>query len=165
MTSPTRRTALRRRYLSLGSGELTAAAVFVFLGVVVVGPRVDAGDNHVAVWSALVPLVAILFQAGSYWLLARQWVGRGSMPAPLAAVYRVLRAVDAVLLLVGLVGVIAWAPAQVPVTVVLVVLWLFGVVEYLNYFVVRLAYPLPRWFAEVRRWRRPRLVQDMTQRG
>jgi hypothetical protein len=39
--------------------------------------------------------------------------------------------------------------------------WVFGVLEYVNYFVVRLAYPLGRWFTTVGEWRTPRLVQDL----
>ena len=38
---------------------------------------------------------------------------------------------------------------------------LFGVVEYVNYFVVRLAYPVHGWSRRVREWRSPRLVQDL----
>jgi hypothetical protein len=159
-----RRTAWRRRYLSLGLGELAAAALFVFVGAVAIGPRLDEDGGRLALWSALVPLVVILIQAGSYWLLARHWVGRAGMPEPLARLYRVLRVANVVLLLAGLVGVVGWAP-QRPITTTLIAgLWLFGMLEFCNYFVVRLAYPFTRWLAEFGRWRTPRLVLDMTHR-
>ena len=83
------------------------------------------------------------------------------MPIALAAFYRIFRNVDAVLLFVGLIGVLAWLPDHVIGASCVVVVWTFGVVEYVNYFVVRLAYPLNRWFSSVGQWRTPQLVQDM----
>ena len=43
----------------------------------------------------------------------------------------------------------------------IVVVWVFGVVEYVNYFVVRLSYPVRRLPLVVGQWRTPRLVQDL----
>jgi hypothetical protein len=162
---PDRRAALRRRYLSLGSGELAAAAVFVVLGAATIGPRLRDGSERLALWSALIPLTVILVQTGGYWLLARGWVGRAEMPEPLARLYRVLRIVNVVLLMAGLGGVIIWAPPRPWAVALAAGIWLFGVVEFCNYFVVRLAYPFARWFGEVGQWRTPRLVLDMTHRG
>jgi hypothetical protein len=165
VTSVDRRTALRKRYLRLGLGELAAATAFALVGATIISPRLPDGDARLAFWSALVPLLAILIQAGGYWLLARRWVGRAGMPEPLARLYRGLRVVDVALLLGGLGGIIGFAPPR-PVTIVLAAgVWLFGVLEFGNYFVVRLAYPAHRWFAEVGRWRTPRLVLDFTHRG
>ena len=42
-----------------------------------------------------------------------------------------------------------------------VAVWAFGVAEYANYFVARLAYPLQRWPFEVGKLRRPQLVHDL----
>jgi hypothetical protein len=162
---PGRRTSWRARYLSLGLGEWAAAAVLLLVGALAVGPRLPGDGPRLALWSALVPLIAILVQAGAYWLLARRWVGRRVMPEPLARAYRWLRMADVALLAVGLVGVVAWSRQRPVITALLAGVWLFAVVEYVNYFVVRLAYPLNRWFAEVARWRTPRLVKDMTGAG
>jgi hypothetical protein len=164
MMSLERRIALRQRYLSLGLGELAAAATFVLVGAVI-GPRLRDDGDRLALWSAVVPLTAILIQAGMYWLLARRWVGRERMPERLARLYRALRVVNVALLLAGLIGVLGWASQRPMTTVLIAGVWLFGVLEFCNYFVVRLAYPLTRWFAEVGRWRTPRLVLDMTHRG
>jgi hypothetical protein len=41
------------------------------------------------------------------------------------------------------------------------IIWLFGVVEYVNYFVMRLAYPMRRWIAEVGERKTPRLMIDV----
>ena len=156
-----RRTALRRRYLNLGLGELAACLVFAVVAGAMVVPRLESAGDTAAVWSALLPLLVVLLQAGTYWLLAFSWVERASMPASLAAVYRAFRVLDVVVLAGGLVGVLIWWPANMAVAVLVVAVWAFGVVEYLNYFVVRLAYPATRWLTSVRRAQTPRLVLDM----
>jgi len=156
-----RRTELRRKYLSLGTGELTAAILFAAVAALGVVPLVDGERAEAALWAALVPLLAVLVQAGVYWLLARSWVGRGTMPAGLAALYRVFRGVDVVLLAIGLAGVLVWLPEESRTRLLVVGVWVFGVVEYVNYFVVRLSYPASRWWGTVGQWRTPRLVQDV----
>jgi hypothetical protein len=159
--SDDRRAALRRRYLSLGLGELFAAVVFAGVAIVSIMPLLERSTDALALWSALTPLLAILVQAGAYWLLARGWVRRAPMPRGLAAVYRAFRVLDPVLLLAGLVGVVIWFPEHPVAAVGIPLVWLFGVIEYLNYFVVRLAYPAGVWFERVGERRTPRLVQDV----
>lgn len=44
-------------------------------------------------------------------------------------------------------------------------LWVFGAIEYLSYFIVRLAYPPTQWFSGMTQWRTPRLVLDMKATG
>lgn len=156
-----RRRELRRKYLNLGVGELAATAVFVAAAIFSVAPRLR-GPEHWALWAALTPLCVLLVQAGAYWLLARRWVLPGGMPPSLAAAYRAFRVLDVGLLAVGLAAV-AWAwPDRAGVAVLVLAVWLFAVVEYVNYFVVRLSYPIHVWFAEVTRRRTPRLVLDLT---
>lgn len=156
------RQAMRRRYASLGLGELMAAAVFA--AVAATQPISLDAPATLALWCALGPLLVVLLQAGVYWLLARRWVGRATMPARVAQGYRYARALDPVLLVVGLVGIVLARPTGGSAVLVAAV-WLFGVMEYLNYFVVRLAYPWHRWPHEVVRWRTPRLVQDLRARA
>ena len=156
MTDAGRRKDLRRKYLSLGVGELAAAAVFA-----AVLPRLVGPEDRWAAWFALIPLLVVLLQAGGYWLLARDWVARGSMPTPLATVYRTFRWVDALLLIGGLMGLLLWLPAGGRSLVVVGAIWVFGLVEWVNYFVVRLAYPIGRWARSVRQWRTPQLIQDL----
>ena len=152
---------MRRKYLSLGTGELVAAAVFAVVAISVVMPRLEVPQDSAALWSALTPLLIILVQAGAYWLLARNWVERAPMPTSLAALYRAFRVLDAGLLVASLVGVLVWLPDPVGVALAIVVVWIFGVVEYVNYFVVRLSYPIRRLPFVVGQWRTPRLVQDL----
>lgn len=150
----------RRRYLNLGLGELVAAAMFAVVAAVSVAPRLDERAG-VALWAALVPLLVILVQAGTYWLSARTWVAKAPMPSTIAAAYRGFRIADPALLVLGGL-VLAWFWPTSPIAGGFVVgVWAFGVVEYLNYFVVRLAYPARAWFSVVGQWRTPRLVKDL----
>lgn len=156
-----RRRELRGKYLNLGVGELAAAVVFAVVASTLVMPRLGGPDDPAALWSALVPLLVVLVQAGTYWLLARTWVEKEPMPAVVAGVYRAFRVVDAILLGAGLVGILVWWPGQIGTVVLVLAVWIFGVVEYINYFLVRLAYPVDRWFTLVGQWRAPRLIQDL----
>ncbi len=151
---------LRRRYTSLGAGELTAAAVFVVIASTGLLPITRTPTGRLALWSALVPLLVILVQAGVYWIVARSWLGGGTMPRPMAALYRAFRILNPLLLAAGLVGVLVWLPRDANAVLALGV-WAFGVIEYVNYYVVRLAYPWRTWARDVTSWRTPRLVIDL----
>lgn len=159
--SEDRRESLRRKYLSLGLGELAAAVVFFVIALAVVIPRLGSGDDRVALWSALVPLSVVLLQGGAYWLLARAWAARAPMPTSMATLYRAFRIANVGLLGAGLVGIVLFLPDHLGARVFLIAVWLFGVVEYINYFVVRLAYPLRHLPSRLTQWRMPRLVQDL----
>lgn len=159
--SAERRGALHRKYLSLGVGELVAALVFAVVATVFVAPRLSADSDAAALWSALIPLLVILVQAGTYWLAARSWVEQRPMPTAWAGTFRLFRVADAAMLAAGLVGMIVWWPDSVGTTLLVLAVWTFGVIEYVNYFVVRLAYPIGRWLTTVGQWRTPRLVQDL----
>lgn len=150
----------RRRYVRLGTGELAAAVVFALVAALELSPRLDATATR-AFWCALVPLLVLLVQAGAYWLLARRWLGRRAMPVGLANTFRLLGVLDPLLLILSAVGILWWWPTGAVARVLVTVIWTFGLVEYLNYFVVRLAYPPSRWLSEVTRWRTPRLSIDL----
>lgn len=147
--------------MSLGVGELVATLVFVAVAASFVAPRFRADSDAWALWSALIPLLVILVQGGLYWLAARSWVEHGPMPAAWAGAYRMFRVADAVLLAAGLLGVVVWWPDSAGAALLVLAVWTFGVLEYVNYFLVRLAYPIGRWFTTVGQWRTPRLVQDL----
>lgn len=156
-----RREALRRKYLGLGLGELVSAAVFCAVAVFLIAPRLPDEWGVRALWSAVIPLLLVLVQAGAYWLLARGWVGRASMPASVGKAFRAFRILDIGALMLGLCGVLIWMPDGVGWAVFMAAVWVFGVVEYINYFVVRLSYPPMQWPRRIRQWRRPRLVEDL----
>lgn len=153
--------AARRKYLSLGVGELVAAAVFFGVARFSVLPRMEGQRDTLVLWSALIPLLAVLVQGSVYWLLARNWVLRSRMPRGVARLLRVMRIGNVGVLIAGLAGVLLWLPANPGWAVAVLAIWVFGVIEYLNYFVVRLSYPFAFWASEVGRWRTPRLVRDL----
>ncbi len=161
MAADERRKTLRRTYLKLGSGELAASLVLLYLAGYFT-PRLQHPLDAVALWSAVIPLLAVLVQAGVYWLKARRWVRRGVMPAELAQLYRRLRVANLVLLALGLVGIIVFWPDNLAGGLAVLAVWVFAVIEYINYFVVRLAYPFGEWFTKVRERRVPTLVRDIT---
>ncbi|WP_231443209.1 hypothetical protein [Brevibacterium zhoupengii] len=155
---------LRRKYLSLGLGELAAVAAFA-AAAFVLQQRLDSAGAGAALWFALVPLEFVLIQAGVYWLLARTWIVPGRMPLQLARIFRGLRIINPLVLLVGLAGVIANLPSTQMAAVVVIVVWAFGIAEYVNYYLVRLSYPWTQWASEIGRWRTPKLVKDMRAAG
>lgn len=156
-----RREALRRVYLRLGLGEIAATLVFFFVALLMVNPLLQAGSDRIALWCALIPLLTILLQAGIYWLLARRWVGIGPMPRTSATVYRAFRALDPALLAAGLLGTLVFFPQDVTVSLLVIAVWGFGVIEYINYFALRLSYPIGHWMSRVRKCRTPQLVKDL----
>lgn len=160
---PGLRDAARRQYFSLGTGELASVVTFTMLGVWVVPAILPSASDVAAFWSALAPLLFVLLQGGSYWLLARRWVGVSRMPVGLARTFWVLKWLNLMVIVGGLVGIVAWWPSSWLVAVLVLFTWAFGAVEYLNYFVVRLSYPARAWLREVRRWRTPRLIKDLRQ--
>ena len=87
------------------------------------------GTEASVLWIALLPLLLVLWQSGAYWLLARSWVAGGSMPDAVAAVYRVFRVLDALVLAGSLVAIILWLPSRIPVLVLVIAVWLFALVE------------------------------------
>lgn len=156
-----RRQELRGKYLKLGTGELAAAAVFAWLAMTFVLPNLSQLRDQAALCSALAPLLIILLQAGAYWLAARNWVGLRPMPASLAGMYRAFLVVDAVLLAAGLSGLVICWPPHPGAALLVAAVWAFGAVEYVNYFLVRLAYPAGTWLAAVGQWRVPQLMKDV----
>lgn len=61
------------------------------------------------------------------------------------------------------IGIAAAWPLRPWVLVLSAAVLLFAVVEYVNYYVARLAYPVSRWFTEVGQWRTPRLMIDVNE--
>jgi hypothetical protein len=68
---------------------------------------------------------------------------------------------DAGLPALGLVGIVLWWPTEPLASAAVLAVWLFGVIEFANYFVVRLAYPPTQWLAQVGRRRTPQLMKDL----
>ena len=98
-----------------------------------------------------------------YWFAARTWLPgavRPGMPRGVALLYRAFRVLNLVLLAVCLAGLLLTGPDIVALVLCLLV-WAFGALEYVNYFVMRLSYPVAQWLVLVGRRRTPALVRDV----
>ncbi|WP_025778452.1 hypothetical protein [Brevibacterium sp. VCM10] len=158
MTDTDRFAPLRRRFLSLGLGEIVAAAVFAVVPTRLAFIAADGAGT--ALWCALFPLLFILVQAGIYWLLARHHLPE-PVPRAVSRLYRGLRIINPLVLVASGIGiVVAWPGASLS-AVLIIAVWLFAVAEYVNYFHFRLSYPWSMWAGQVGRWSTPRLVRDL----
>lgn len=153
---------LRRHLLSLGLGEFVAAVVFAVVAVNLAFVSSDGAEA--ALWFALSPLLFVLIQGGFYWLLARHHLP-GPIPDGIVRVYRSLRVVDPIVLLGCGIGVAATWPGLSLSAALVVAVWVFGLIEYLNYFHVRLSYPWSTWVSQIGRWSTPRLARDLRRAG
>ena len=160
-----RHRALRRKYLSLGTGELAAVAMFTYSAVWVITPRLSHDEQALTFMAGVAPLVLVLSQAGAYWLLARRWVTVRPMPRRLARLYRVFETLDVLVLVATGAYVALHLRAPGGAGALALVVWLFALVEFINYYVVRLSYPWRVWPAQVGQWRTPRLIQDLRAAG
>ena len=149
---------LRRRLLNLGSGELAAALVFAWLSVFA---GRDDSPGRIGLPLATIGLVVVLIEGGCFWLLARRWVPGGRMPRTAARTYLMLRWATPLILVLSAVGLALRWPSLAQVRVLGVIAVAFGVIEYVNYFVLRVSYPVATWWRDVRRLRRPRLIRDV----
>lgn len=160
VVSNDRRSALRRKYLSLGLGELGAVAVFVCV-VFLYSAQGVVSDQKMSFLVGFTPLVMVLVQAGAHWLLARTWVLVRPMPLPLVRLYRAFQVLDVFVLVAAGAYIAVHLPSTGWTGVPAVAVWLFAVMEFVNYYVARLSYPWSQWITMVGQWRTPRLVQDL----
>jgi hypothetical protein len=73
----------------------------------------------------------------------------------------VFQITDVALLAAGLAGVVIWWPAHPGASLPVMAVLGFGAVEYVNYFLIRLAYPVGNCFTTVGQRRVPQLVNDL----
>ena len=156
-----RREVLRRKFLSLGLGELATVVAFIYIALWVVGPKVRDERTMVTFMVALAPLLLVLSQAGAYWLLARTWVKVRPMPHPLGVLYRLFRVLNVLVIVAAGFYIGFNLPKATGMAVLSIVVWLFAVIEAINYYVVRLSYPISQWFRRVGDRRTPHLVRDI----
>ena len=161
MEPDARRRLLRAKFLSLGLGELAAVAAFAYVALGVVAPKLPDDRSFVTLMVAFVPLLLILAQAAAYWLMARAWVKVRLMPRRVADLYRAFRILDVILVLAAGVYITFQLPSTAWVSVLTLLVWLFAVLEFVNYYVVRLSYPVDEWFVRIGEWRTPRLICEL----
>ena len=138
---------VRKELVSLCLGEFTAVLSFWFCFFLL--------KNRLADWNSLVTilyplslLTFILLQGSIYWAilirrLSNAQFGNGNVPK----IYSVLRILDLVLLISGF-PFIVWNTQSVQVAVLATLIQLFALIEWVNYFLLRLSYslnPLVLW--------------------
>ena len=138
---------VRKELGSLCLGEFTAVLSFWFCFLLL--------KNRLGDWRSLVTilyplslLTFILLQGSIYWAilirrLSNPQFGSGNVPK----IYGVLRILDLVLLISGF-PFIFWNAQSVLVTILATLIQLFALIEWVNYFLVRLSYslnPLVLW--------------------
>lgn len=138
---------VRKELVSLCLGELTAVLSFWFCFLLL--------KNRLGDWRSLVTilyplslLTFILLQGSIYWAilirrLSNPQFGSGNVPR----IYGGLRIVDLILLITGF-PFIFWNTQSVQVTILATLIQLFALIEWLNYYLVRLSYslnPLVLW--------------------
>ena len=138
---------VRKELMSLCLGEFTAVLSFWFCFFLL--------KNRLGDWMSLITilyplslLTFILLQGSTYWAilirrLSNPQFGSGNVPK----IYGVLRILDLVLLISGF-PFIVWNAQSVLVTILATLIQLFALIEWLNYYIVRLSYslnPLVSW--------------------
>ena len=138
---------VRKELVSLCFGELAAVLSFWFCFFLL--------KNRLGDWMSLITilyplslLTFILLQGSTYWAilirrLSNPQFGSGNVPK----IYGVLRILDLVLLISGF-PFIVWNAQSVLVTILATLIQLFALIEWLNYYIVRLSYslnPLVSW--------------------
>ena len=138
---------VRKELVSLCLGELTAILSFWFCFFLL--------KNRLADWNSLVTilyplslLTFILLQGSIYWAilirrLSKPQFGSASVPK----LYGGFRMLDLILLISGF-SFIVWNTQSVQVAVLAALIQLFALIEWVNYFLVRLSYslnPLVLW--------------------
>ena len=139
---------LRRKFLSLAVGELTAVMVFAYVYRQYWHTN---GPLSLGTTYAFLVLEFLLLQGSAYWA---SWLVESRRAERTAIVfgYRILRVLN-LLLLTLLPFVLLLKNFSSGLAIVLAI---FALVEYINYFVVRLAFPLTEFLNRLIRWRFPR---------
>ena len=138
---------VRKELVFLCFGELAAVLSF-WLCFFLLKNRLGDWNGLISILYPLSLLTFILLQGSIYWAilirrLSNPQFGNGNVPK----LYGVLRILDLILLISGF-PFIVWNTQSVQVTILATLIQLFALIEWVNYFLVRLSYslnPLVLW--------------------
>ena len=138
---------VRKELVSLCLGEFTAI-LSIWFCFFLLKNRLGDVNSLVTILYPLSLLTFILLQGSIYWAilirrLSKPQFGSGNVPK----IYGVLRILDLVLLISGF-PFIFWDAQSVLVTILATLIQFFALIEWLNYYLVRLSYslnPLVLW--------------------
>jgi len=138
---------VRKELVSLCLGELAAVLSF-WLCFFLLKNRLGDWNGLISILYPLSLLTFILLQGSIYWAILIRRLSKpqfGSENVP--KLYGVLRILDLVLLISGF-PFIVWNAQSVLVTILATLIQLFALIEWVNYFLLRLSYslnPLVLW--------------------
>ena len=138
---------VRKELVSLCLGEFTAV-LSIWFCFFLLKSRLGDVNSLVTILYPLSLLTFILLQGSIYWAilirrLSKPQFGSGNVPK----LYGVLRILDLVLLISGF-PFIVWYSQSVRVAIIATLIQLFALIEWVNYFLLRLSYslnPLVLW--------------------
>ena len=132
---------IKQKLYSLASGELVALAVF-WLNFFLFKKYLVTPQALIAIVYPLLLVSLILLQGSLYWWILIKRLSKPNFAIKQTGrIYGLLRQVDLILLVFGipliLIKISSW-----PVTLIAIVLWLFALIEWINYFHWQLSYSL-----------------------
>ena len=132
---------IKQKLYSLASGELVALAVF-WLNFFLFKKYLVTPQALIAITYPLLLVSLILLQGSLYWwILIKRLSKHNFAIKQTGPIYGLLRQVDLILLALGI-PLILIKFSSWPVTLIAIVLWLFALIEWINYFHLQLSYSL-----------------------
>ena len=132
---------IKQKLYSLASGELVALAVF-WLNFLLFKKYLVTPQALIAITYPLLLVSLILLQGSLYWwILIKRLSKHNFAIKQTGPIYGLLRQVDLILLALGI-PLILIKFSSWPVTLIAIVLWLFALIEWINYFHLQLSYSL-----------------------
>ena len=132
---------IKQKLYSLASGELVALAVF-WLNFLLFKKYLVTPQALIAIAYPLLLVSLILLQGSLYWWILIKRLSKPNFAIKQTGrIYGLLRQVDLILLALGI-PLILIRFSSWPVTLIAIVLWLFALIEWINYFHWQLSYSL-----------------------
>ena len=132
---------IKQKLYSLASGELVALAVF-WLNFLLFKKYLVRPQALISIVYPLLLVSLILLQGSLYWWILIKRLSKPNFAIKQTGpIYNLLRQVDLILLALGM-PIILIEFSSWPVSLIAVVLWLFALIEWINYFHLQLSYSL-----------------------
>ena len=132
---------IKQKLYSLASGELVALAVF-WLNFFLFKKYLVRPQALIAIIYLLLLVSLILLQGSLYWWILIKRLSKPNFAIKQTGpIYNLLRQVDLILLVLGI-PLILIEFSSWPVSLIAVAIWLFALIEWINYFHWQLSYSL-----------------------
>ena len=132
---------IKQKLYSLASGELVALAVF-WLNFFLFKKYLVTPQALIAIVDPLLLVSLILLQGSLYWWILIKRLSKPNFAIKQTGpIYNLLRQVDLILLVLGI-PLILIEFSSWPVSLIAVAIWLFALIEWINYFHWQLSYSL-----------------------